>query len=206
MEGPPSEGKSFLSSGSRISTHKVFSRFPGTDMPVETGSKPVPEDSISIKTKKNTSNSVFYLKHKCISGKGMEFTLINVDSLQCVPKDDMSIIWDWHGRKPHRSKRILAPISYLNLISRQPRDNLSVLAGVQFNETMAIRRPNSQITDKNGTKNARVYKKIFIDWWQLLPEEYLLSYNFWKDVNVAGTRSNTSCPFQRLCVTFHDFL
>lgn len=61
-------------------------------MPVETGSKPVPEDSISIKTKKNTSNSVFYLKLKCISGKGMEFTLINVDSLQCVPKDDMSII------------------------------------------------------------------------------------------------------------------
>ena len=107
---------------------------------------------------------MFYLKLKRISGKRMEFTVINVDSLRCVPKDDMSIIWDWHGWKPHRSKRILAPISYLNLISGQPRDSLSVLAGVQFNETMAIRRPNSRITDKNGTKNARVYKKLFLDW------------------------------------------
>ena len=60
-------------------------------MPVETSSKPVPEDSISIQTKK-TLQILFYLKLKRISGKGMEFTLINVDSLRCVPKDDMSII------------------------------------------------------------------------------------------------------------------
>ena len=44
-------------------------------MPVETGSKPIPEDSKIIKTK-NTSNSVFYLNLRRISGKAMEFTLI----------------------------------------------------------------------------------------------------------------------------------
>ena len=44
-------------------------------MPVKTGSKPIPEDSKIIKTK-NTSNSVFYLNIRRISGKGMEFTLI----------------------------------------------------------------------------------------------------------------------------------
>ena len=76
MEGPPSEGKSFLSSGSRIPRHKVFSRFSEKDMPVEIGSKPIPEDSKIIKTK-NTANSVFYLNLRRISGKGTEFTLIS---------------------------------------------------------------------------------------------------------------------------------
>lgn len=77
VEGPPCEDKSFLSSGSRISRHKVHSRFSRTDMPAKTDSKPVPEDSISIKTK-NTSISVFYLNLRRIAGKGMEFTLIKI--------------------------------------------------------------------------------------------------------------------------------
>lgn len=81
MEGPTSEDKSFLSPGSRISGHKIFTRFSGTDIPAKTGSKPAPEDSISMKTK-TTSNSVLYLNLRRTAGKskmgadGIELTLI----------------------------------------------------------------------------------------------------------------------------------
>lgn len=80
MEGPTSEDKSFLSPGSRISGHKIFTRFSGTDIPAKTGSKPT-EDSISMKTK-TTSNSVLYLNLRRTAGKskmgadGIELTLI----------------------------------------------------------------------------------------------------------------------------------
>lgn len=76
VKGPPSEDKSFLSPGSRISGHKIFSRFSGTDIP-----DIPPEDSVSIKTK-TTSNSVFYLNLRRTVGKskmgadGIELTLI----------------------------------------------------------------------------------------------------------------------------------
>lgn len=146
---------------------------------------------------------MFYLKLKRISGKRMEFTLINVDSLRCVPKDDMSIIWDWHGWKPHRSKRILAPISYLNLISGQPRSRAQ--------ECSLMRRwlSEDQIAElltKTERKMHEYTKNYFLIDNSCFLRSIFLVINFWKDVNAAGTRSNTSCPFPRLCVTFHDFL
>ena len=54
-------------------------------------------------------------------------------------------------------------ISDRNFVSRQPRDSLAVLVGVQETENMAIPRRNSSITNINRTGKCTDTKKILPD-------------------------------------------